>query len=479
MLGHLGEDQRGDEHARRDGESVRGGEIARGAESEHEKHARHHEGPVDLGDVDLTLLGLRRVADLDAWAVAEVDGLLGEGERAGDQGLGGDDGGHRRQEHEGEERPGWCHPEERLVEVLAAVLEDLGALSEVVEQQGRQDDAEPTEHDRPSAEVAHVGVERLAAGDHEEERAHGQKALPRVGLKVPNTPDRIQRLQYLRGLHDVVGAEDGKCHEPDDHDRSEHLADPTGAPALHGEDADDDGHGNRDDVGGERVAVDLQALDGREHRDRRGDHAVAVQQGGTEEAEEQQEARPDRGLCGDAASRFVVVRLVGQERSEGEDSAFAVVVGAHHEEQVLDADDDDERPEHDGERAVDHGRVERDDGGVFVAVRPGDEHVGSVSERLADGVDRAGADVAVDHAERTDRECNHPAARDGSVGSAHGEESPRRSCGYGASGEVRMDLSSNGNGVEINGLPLHHYVFRGVGRNDSRLPCSSSTRRVR
>ena len=53
------------------------------------------------------------------------------------------------------------------------------ALTEVVEQQRRQHEREPRQADRPFAEMAHVGVQRLAARDDEEHRAeHGEPMQP-------------------------------------------------------------------------------------------------------------------------------------------------------------------------------------------------------------------------------------------------------------------------------------------------------------
>ena len=91
-------------------------------------------------------------------------------------------------------------------------------------------------------------------------------------------------------------------------------------------------------------------------------------------------------------ARFVPVgspRCGHQQRGEGEDAALAVVVGAHHEHQVLDRDDDDQRPEHDRGHAV------------GVGLR--DLEVG-VLERLPERVQRARADVAVHDPQRAERE---------------------------------------------------------------------------
>ena len=91
----------------------------------------------------------------------------------------------------------------------------------------------------------------------------------------------------------------------------------------------------------------LEALDGAEHRDRRGDQAVAVEQRRAEHAERDEDDAVRRAADGrQSAARGM------HQRGEGEDAALAVVVGAHHERQVLDRDDDDQRPEHDRRDAV-------------------------------------------------------------------------------------------------------------------------------
>ena len=71
-----------------------------------------------------------------------------------------------------------------------------------------------------------------------------------------------------------------------------------------------------------------RALDGGEHRDGRGDHAVAVEERGAEQAE-QHEDPP-------AAAHGWTSR--GDQRGEREDPALAVVVGPHDEGQVLEGD---------------------------------------------------------------------------------------------------------------------------------------------
>ena len=73
--------------------------------------------------------------------------------------------------------------------------------------------------------------------------------------------------------------------------------------------------------GSSRWRGDLEALDRRQHRDRRRDHAVAVEQRGAEQAEQHERpmcARPDLAAV--------------EQRQQGQDAALAVVVGPHDEE---------------------------------------------------------------------------------------------------------------------------------------------------
>ena len=78
------------------------------------------------------------------------------------------------------------------------------------------------------------------------------------------------------------------------------------------------------------------------------------------------------------------------QRGQREDAAFALVVGAHHDRHVLDRDDEHQRVDDQREHA-EHVLVRR-------------RHGVRAEEALAQGVQRAGADVAVDDAERGQRE---------------------------------------------------------------------------
>ena len=175
--------------------------------------------------------------------------------------------------------------------------------------------------------------------------------------------------------------------EPHDHDRAEHARDFRRAALLDGEQSDEDRDRDREDPRLERGSRHLESLDGAEHGDRRRDEPVAVEERGAEHAE-RDDARHDPLGRHPAAWHH--------ECGEGEDPTLALVVGTHHEREVLDGDDDDQRPEHDRSDAERRRLV--------------DQELRMV-ERFTERVDRAGPDVAVDDSEGAERQRGQPRGR--------------------------------------------------------------------
>ena len=171
--------RRRDDHVDGDGDAVgRAERIARAEQHDGDDDAAE-EPPVHERHVDLTRLVLRRVQDAQARQVAELDRLLGDRERRRDERLRRD---HRRaggQADERIQRPRRCHLEERVAD-LRRVGQQHRTLAEIIDDQGRHRHAEPGEADRPLAEVAHVGIERLGAGDAEHDGAERDEADRRL-----------------------------------------------------------------------------------------------------------------------------------------------------------------------------------------------------------------------------------------------------------------------------------------------------------
>ncbi len=188
----------------------------------------------------------RGVLDADARQVVELHRLLGEAEHPGDEGLAGDDRGHRGEHHKGQLHRLGAHQEEEPLVHRLGVLEQVGPLPPIVEQERRHHQRVPADGDRLATEMPHVGVERLAAGDDEKDRAEGEEGVLGLVVEEPDRPHRVHRLDHLGRLEDPAQTENRQHREPDDHDRAEHLAHRAGAPLLDHEqqDQDDDGDGD-------------------------------------------------------------------------------------------------------------------------------------------------------------------------------------------------------------------------------------------
>ncbi len=370
------EEDRVDHERAGDRDAVGGRESGRGAEADGDDHDGDEEQPVDDRDVDLSHRALRRLADRDPRQEAELHRLARDRVGARDHRLRGDDRRDGREHDHRDLSPARDEQEERVRDRLR-VCEDQAALAEVVERQRGEDEQEPGARDRDAPEVAHIGVEGLGAGDREHDGAHRDEGDVGVAGDERVAVARREALEDRRVVNDPVHADGADRREPDRHHRPEEAADALGAPVLDQEEPGeqrqrDRHHEVRDARGGH-----LEALDRREDRDRRGDHAVAVEERGTEHAEGDERRRARRRVSPGAL----------HERAQRHDPALAVVVRAHDEGDVLDRDDERDRPED-----------ERDDP---VDVGPAGLHrvVVDREDRLQ-RVERARADVAEDDAER-------------------------------------------------------------------------------
>ena len=80
----------------------------------------------------------------------------------------------------------------------SGVAEQQRALAEVVQQQRRQTRARTSRAMGLRAEVTHVGVEGLAAGDDEEDGAEREEPVEPVVLKEAHAVDGVDRLEAPR-----------------------------------------------------------------------------------------------------------------------------------------------------------------------------------------------------------------------------------------------------------------------------------------
>ena len=101
---------------------------------------------------------------------------------------------------------------------------------------------------------------------------------------------------------------------------------------MHGKQRDENAKGERHHIIGQTRVDDLQAFDGRQHRDGGRDHGIAEEEGCTNHAQHQNRAAFALG------GGF-------HEIDERQDTAFALVVGAQQQHDIFEGDDNDERPD--------------------------------------------------------------------------------------------------------------------------------------
>ena len=158
--------------------------------------------------------------------------------------------------------------------------------------------------------------------------------------------------QDARRPHDTEQAEQADRDEPHQHHRPEDVADEFGSLALDQEQGDQDRDGDGNDHRRQPGRVDLETFDGAEHRDRRRDHAVAVEQRGSDQTDDEQGGAPAPARCVPGV----------EQREQCHDAALAVIVGAQDQDGVFERDDEEERPEdqrHDAHHGFGRGRPAR------------------------------------------------------------------------------------------------------------------------
>ncbi len=378
---HHAHQQGGDQHGSGHRHAVGSRQRRRGLEAEHQQDHADHQRPIHPADVDLPLLVAGSVLDGHPRHVAELDRLTGQGEGAGDHRLGGDHRGQGGQRHHRQQRPAGRQQVEGVARRLG-VGKDGRALAEVVQHQRRQHQQEPGTGDRLATEVAHVGVQRLGAGQRQYGGAEDGDTDAGMRAEETHGPYRVHRLQHFRLLDHPVDTQRRQGAEPEHHDRAEQDADPRGAVLLDQEQADQHDKRQRYRPVLQAVEGDLQPFYRRQYRDRRGDHAVAVEQRRADQAGNHHE-----GL--QPAERRRRPARQGRQRHH---PALALVVGTQDEDHVLDGNDPDQRPEDQRQHAKD---------AIVVGLHPV-----AADEDLFQGIQGTGADIPIADSNRPDHQAD-------------------------------------------------------------------------
>ena len=172
-------------------------------------------------------------------------------------------------------------------------------------------------------------------------------------------------------------ANDSQHHEPQHHHGAEECGDLRCPTRLHREQADQDHDRQRHDVMFKGRRREFETFHRGQNRDRRRDDAVAVEHGGADHAQHQNEGRTPS-------------QRARRQRGKRKRAALTVVVGAQQDDDVFDRDRDNERP-------YDHGKDAEHDLFCNCAAMADRRGYG-----FAERIKRARADVAIDNAGAAD-----------------------------------------------------------------------------
>ena len=224
-----------------------------------------------------------------------------------------------------------------------------------------------------------IGIERLSTRDSEEDSPQRHEADQPVVHQEVHGMKRVETHQHPGMIEDVIKARHGEAQEPEQRDGAEEGRHPCRSLRLHEEQRDDDRKRNGHHIGLEGRCDDLEALDRREHRDRRRDDGIAIEQ-----------CCPDHAQHREPCDRLAHGAL--RQRHQRECAALPLIVGIEQDQHVFDGNDENQRPQDEREHAQHHGLAHSAIGAH------GRRH------RFAEGIERAGADVAVDDADRANGE---------------------------------------------------------------------------
>src|SRR5262249_57580495 len=104
------------------------------------------------------------------------------------------------------------------------------SLSEIVDDKRRQNQPQPRSLDRPPAKMSEVCVERLAAGDRQEDEAERYQPDMTVTVQKAHALRRIERGEHARIVADMRQPGSADHQEPYGHNRHKQTAHPPGPP---------------------------------------------------------------------------------------------------------------------------------------------------------------------------------------------------------------------------------------------------------
>ncbi|MNM96541.1 hypothetical protein D3C81_1090210 [compost metagenome] len=231
---HRGHQNTGQHHGTGNGDTVSRRQVAGVFKAHNDQHYRDIQRPVNHRNIDLARFHFRGMDNAHRRQIAQAHRLAGQGEHAGNHRLRGDDRSQRRQYQQRDQRPVRRQQEERVLDRLG-IFQQQRALAEIVQHQRRQHHGEPGQADREFAEVPHIGIQRLNAGDRQHHRAKRKERDLLIFHKEVQRPFRVHRLQHFRVSDDAARAQHRQHDKPQQHHRGKQFADAAGTVFLDSE----------------------------------------------------------------------------------------------------------------------------------------------------------------------------------------------------------------------------------------------------
>jgi hypothetical protein len=158
------------------------------------------------------------------------------------------------------------HLEEWMVDDHRWIVpQDVCPLPEVVQQEARENHAEPSDDDGLSPEMAEIDVEALDACYGKKDRAEDDRRDSPVRDQEGDAVGRVEGQQDFGIADDPVETGESEGEKPDCRDRPENPGHPRCAETLHEEHAKDDDDGRRHHPGRKLWRNDRHPLHRRQH----------------------------------------------------------------------------------------------------------------------------------------------------------------------------------------------------------------------
>ena len=246
-------------------------------------------------------------------------------------------------------------------------------LAKVIQNKTGNDNKDPSQTNGCATKVTHVGVKCFTTGDGQKYATKHQQGEAWPFDQHAGTIPRVESVENFEIIKDMNKAHDAENHEPHQGNGCKKRGNTGGSLVLKGEQREDDGQGERHHQWTKPFIDDFQAFHGRQDGHGRRDHRITKEECSADDAQKQNNA-----------ALFLEQRF--NQHNKRKNATFPLVVGTHQHDHIFKGDDDEQSP--------DQQRYNTQHRQAKISTR---FHNGM--QCFAHGIKRAGADIAIDHAQ--------------------------------------------------------------------------------